>query len=88
LLRTNKTETEAIMTARPKTDFSFEPALDDMLDDPVVRAVMDRDGVERDHILDLAASVQERFADEDEEDDGRPADASYLGNEEDDWYAH
>lgn len=74
------------MAARTKTDFSFEPALDDMLDDPVVRAMMDRDGVERGHIMDLAASVQERFADED--DDGRPADASYLGDEEDDWYAH
>lgn len=75
------------MAARSKTDFTFEPALDEMLDDPVVQAVMDRDGVERGHILDLAASVQERFAG-DEEDDGRPSDASYLGDEEDDWYAH
>ena len=78
------------MAARSKTDFTFEPALDDLLDDPVVRAVMDRDGVERGHILDLAASMQERFAGEDEDDgdDGRPSDATYLGDEEDDWYAH
>jgi hypothetical protein len=58
-----------------------------MLDDPVVRAVMDRDGVGRGQILDLAASVQERFAGGDD-DDGRPADAPYLGDEEDDWYSH
>ena len=76
------------MAARSKTDFTFEPALDDLLDDPVVRAVMDRDGVGRDHILDLAASVQERFAGEDDNDDGRPSDATYLGDEEDDWYSH
>ncbi len=75
------------MAARFKAEFSVEPALDEMLDDPVVQAVMDRDGVERGHILDLAASVQERFAGEDE-DDGLPEDAPYLGDEEDDWYAH
>lgn len=74
------------MAAHSKTDFTFEPALDELLDDPVVQAVMDRDGVERDHILGLAASVQERFAD-DEADDGRSSDAPYLGDEEDDWYA-
>lgn len=72
--------------ANRKNDFSFEPALDDMLDDPVVRAVMDRDGVDRGHILDLAASARERFADDD--DDGTPDNATYLGDEEDDWYAH
>ena len=70
-----------------KNDFTFEPNLDDMLDDPVVQAVMDRDGVERGHILDLAASVQERFgSDEAETDDA--ARASYHGDEEDDWYAN
>jgi hypothetical protein len=51
------------MAARSKTDFSFEPALDEMLDDPVVRAVMDRDGIGREEILDLVAAVQERFSD-------------------------
>ncbi|MBM3539242.1 MAG: hypothetical protein FJX55_15595 [Alphaproteobacteria bacterium] len=50
------------MAKRPQADFTFEPALDDLLEDPVVRAVMDRDGVGRDEILDLAAAVQERFA--------------------------
>ena len=38
-----------------------EPELNEMLDDPVMQAVMACDGVERDEILDLASSVQERF---------------------------
>ncbi len=75
------------MADRPKTDFTFEPELGDMLDDPVVQAMMHRDGVERGDILDLAAAVQERFAG-DEDDDGTPDNATYLGDEEDDWYAH
>lgn len=50
------------MAKRPQADFTFEPALDEVLDDPVVQAVMDRDGVAREDILDLAASVQERFS--------------------------
>jgi hypothetical protein len=74
------------MADRPKTDFTFEPELDDMLDDPVVQAMMDRDGVERDHILDLAASFQERFPSDD--DDAARDNAPYRGDEEDDWYAH
>lgn len=41
-------------------DFDFEPRLDEMLSDPVVQAIMARDGVERDEIVDLVASVQER----------------------------
>lgn len=49
------------MTTRSKPYLDFEPRLDDMLDDPVVQAMMARDGVERDEILDLAASVQERL---------------------------
>jgi hypothetical protein len=40
----------------------FEPQLDEMLDDPVVQAVMARDGVERDELLDLVSAVQERLA--------------------------
>ncbi len=53
--------------AKPrKPDYGFEPELDDVLDDPVVQAVMDRDGVGRDDILDLAASARERFADDDD----------------------
>jgi hypothetical protein len=71
--------------ASRKNDFAFEPDLGDMLDDPVVQAMMERDGVERGHILDLAASVQERFA---EDDDGPSDKAAYHGDEEDDWYAH
>jgi hypothetical protein len=38
-----------------------EPRLDDVLDDPVIQAVMTRDGVERDDIVDLAVAVREKF---------------------------
>lgn len=57
-----------------KPDFGFEPELDDVLDDPVVQSLMDRDGVGRDDILDLAASARERFGADDDEgsDSDRP----------------
>ena len=39
-----------------------EPRLAEMLDDPVIQAVMARDGVARCEIEALVASVQARFA--------------------------
>jgi hypothetical protein len=42
-------------------DFDGEPSLDEMLDDPVVQAVMAQDGVERQEIVDLVASIQSAF---------------------------
>jgi hypothetical protein len=38
-----------------------EPRLDDVLDDPVIQAVMNRDGVERHDIVDLAVALREKF---------------------------
>jgi hypothetical protein len=40
---------------------SDEPQLDDVLDDPVIQAVMSRDGVLRDDIVDLAVAVREKL---------------------------
>jgi hypothetical protein len=37
-----------------------EPTLDEMLDDPVIQAVMARDGVARDEIEDLVALINAR----------------------------
>ena len=42
-------------------EFDDEPSLDEMLDDPVIRAVMAQDGVERQEIVDLVASIQSAF---------------------------
>lgn len=42
-------------------DFDGEPSLEEMLDDPVVQAVMAQDGVERQEIVDLVASIQSAF---------------------------
>jgi len=72
--------------AKPrKTDFSsYEPELDDVLDDPVVRAVMDRDGVGRDDILDLAASARERWGSEDD-DEGSDSDDAPGYERDDEW---
>ena len=42
-------------------DFDGEPSLDELLDDPVIRAVMAQDGVERQEIVDLVASLQSAF---------------------------
>ena len=38
-----------------------EPQLDDVLDDPVIQAVMSRDGVARHDIVDLAVAVRQKF---------------------------
>jgi hypothetical protein len=38
-----------------------EPHLDEMLDDPVIQAVMARDGVARGEIEDLMAVISARF---------------------------
>ena len=43
-------------------DFDGEPSLDEMLDDPVIQAVMTQDGVERQEIVDLVASIQSAFS--------------------------
>ena len=42
-------------------DFDGEPSLEEMLDDPVIQAVMAQDGVERQEIVDLVASIQSAF---------------------------
>ena len=42
-------------------EFDDEPSLDEMLDDPVIQAVMAQDGVERQEIVDLVASIQSAF---------------------------
>lgn len=46
---------------KPSLRFVREPRLLDMLDDPVVQAVMTRDKVERAEIVDLVRSVQARL---------------------------
>ena len=38
-----------------------EPSLDEMLDDPVIQAVMARDGVARAEIEDLIAAIHAQF---------------------------
>ncbi len=38
-----------------------EPSLEEMLDDPVIQAVMAQDGIERQEIVDLVASIQSAF---------------------------
>ncbi|MGE5504773.1 MAG: hypothetical protein ACM31L_10150 [Actinomycetota bacterium] len=35
-----------------------EPSLDEVMDDPMVRRLMDRDGVEVDHLLSLIEEVR------------------------------
>ena len=71
--------------AKPrKPDYGFEPQLDDVLDDPVVRAVMDRDGVGRDDILDLAASARERWG-SDDGDQGSDSDDAPGYQRDDEW---
>jgi len=63
-----------------KPDFGFEPELDDVLEDPVVRSLMDSDGVGRDDILDLAASARERCGSD--EDEGDESAASHFDDDE------
>lgn len=46
---------------RDALDFDGEPSLDEMLDDPVIQAVMTQDGVARQEVVDLVASIQSAF---------------------------
>ena len=46
---------------KPTLRFIREPRLRDMLDDPVVQAVMARDKVRRSEIIDLVRSVRARI---------------------------
>ncbi|HEX9463891.1 MAG TPA: hypothetical protein VGB82_14930 [Alphaproteobacteria bacterium] len=48
--------------AQRDIDFDGEPSLDEMLDDPVIQAVMTQDGVGRQEIVDLVASLQSAFS--------------------------
>ena len=49
------------MDNRRDCGFGGEPPLKDLLDDPVMRAMMARDGVERAALDDLIGEVQERL---------------------------
>jgi len=51
----------ACAAARQDIDFDGEPRLEEMLDDPVIQAVMSQDGVGRQEIFDLVASLQSAF---------------------------
>ena len=42
-------------------DLDGEPSLEEILDDPVIQAVMAQDGVERQDVMDLVASIQSVF---------------------------
>ena len=57
---TDVRHTVAVDTSR-LLDFDGEPSLDELLDDPVIQAVMAQDGVERQEIVDLVASLQSAF---------------------------
>lgn len=50
------------MKQRIDRDFNGEPALADLLDDPVLHAMMARDGVEREALATLIGEVQLRLA--------------------------
>lgn len=43
-----------------KAALDYEPRIDDMLDDPVIKALMDRDGVRRGDLVDLILAVKAR----------------------------
>lgn len=50
------------LVARPRLlESDGEPTLEEMLDDPVIQAVMAQDGVERQEIVDLVAAIQSAF---------------------------
>lgn len=49
------------MSERRVLEFDGEPSLEEMLDDPVIQAVMAQDGVERQELVDLVASIQSAF---------------------------
>jgi hypothetical protein len=59
-----------VALARKKDDLSSEPTLHEALSDPVIRAVMDRDGVSRDELVRLILVARARLS--------VPADASPL----------
>jgi len=40
---------------------SFEPDLNEILDDPIVQAVMARDGLDRDSVLQVMDSLRQRL---------------------------
>jgi hypothetical protein len=46
---------------KPALRFIREPRLHDMLEDPIVRAVMARDKVRKSEIIDLVRTVQARL---------------------------
>ncbi len=48
--------------ARHKEDLSFEPSLHETLSDPVIQAVMDRDGVSQDELIQLILVARARLA--------------------------
>ncbi len=54
-------EDAPVMSRGRVLEFDGEPSLDEMLDDPVIQAVMAQDGVERQEIVDLVASIQSAF---------------------------
>lgn len=61
-LRNDPTPEPALVATRPQfLDFDGEPTLEEMLDDPVIQAVMAQDGVERQEIVDLVAAIQSAF---------------------------
>ena len=49
------------VTSRPVVGLDDEPSLVELLDDPVIQAVMAQDGVAREEIIDLVASIQSSF---------------------------
>ncbi|MBI3452406.1 MAG: hypothetical protein HY057_06160 [Rhodospirillales bacterium] len=49
------------MRARHKRKYIGEPSLDEMLDDPVVQAMMARDGVKREALVALIAAARTRL---------------------------
>jgi hypothetical protein len=48
--------------ARKKDDLSFEPTLHETLTDPVIQAVMNRDGVTQDELIRLILAARARLS--------------------------
>ena len=51
---------------------SDEPRLDEVLDDPVILAVMARDGIRRAELVDLVHAVRKKLAPADKKSAARP----------------
>ena len=49
------------MICRRRLGGGLEPRWDEMLDDPVIHAMMQRDGVQRESLLDLMNEMRERL---------------------------